>query len=113
MRRALHNTKRNHHPYSFRARAWSERFYLWRDEGTASHFPGVLMTGGEIRGQGAAPKVARLNAAPLRGKNSLLEQTVLLAPLRCFAQPGASGTLFQQSKSGATQLQMSALCTHV
>lgn len=56
MRRALNNKKRNHYPYSFRARAWSERFYLWRDEGTASHFPGVLMTGGEIRGAGCRAK---------------------------------------------------------
>ena len=95
--------KGNHHPYGFVARAWSERFYLWRDEGTAAHFPVVLMTGGKLREQCAAPKIARLNATPLRGKNAPLKRDVLLAPSSCFALPGASGTLFQQGSLGATR----------
>ena len=95
--------KGNHHPYGFVARAWSERFYLWRDEGTASHFPGVCMIGREIRVPCAAPKTARLNATPLRGKNAPLKRDVLLAPSRCFAHPGASSALLQQSNLVATR----------
>ena len=99
---ALINRKVNRHPYSFEVRAWSERLYPLRDEGTVSNFQYVLIAGLGKMEKCAAQKVARLNAATLDAKNPLLKQDDLLAPSSCFAQPGASGAPLKQGNTGAT-----------
>jgi hypothetical protein len=102
MKRAVMSETVNRHPYSFAVRAWSEHFYFLRDEVTVSNFQCVLIAGMEIMEQCVAPKVARLNATPLRGKNAPLKRDVLLAPVHCLTQPGASSALLEQGNMDAT-----------